>query len=115
MNHLVFLVRQDADLRPRMLPEIKTISEKGKEIIGNFAKEGIIVYKSPLHGIALYPFLIQRAVGESEQAYFVYKDSRTSIDAYVVGRDLTTHDDLWGYEKTLPEDWKTKTPRLLFP
>lgn len=93
---------------------IRFHSGEGRTALAELKSLGIVPYQSPLRGIALFPFIIREGKGVRREMYFVYKDSRDSIDTFIFEDDLGEHNDLYGFERAVPDEWKEPEtiPRL---
>jgi hypothetical protein len=91
--------------------QMRFLRDEGGEALAELDRLGVIAYQSPLRGIALFPFAIA-GPGGFRKAYFVYKDSRDQIDSYIFHDVLCEHNDLLGWERSVPDAWKTNVPAL---
>lgn len=104
--HLYKLARCDVN-HPDYREQIRLLGDEARTILAEFDRLGVIPYESPRRGIALFPFLLQDDQGGTpREAYFVFRDTRSEIDTYILADDLFEHNDLDGYERPLPEAWK---------
>lgn len=67
-------------------------------------KIGVTVYHSPFHGVALFSIKVLRK-DKLLDAYFVYYDSRETIDDFILQRVVEKKDKLHGATKPIPERW----------
>jgi hypothetical protein len=69
---------------------------------------GIVVYDKAWRGIALFPFQVRHQEQQSvvRDALFVFKDSRATIDSFVLAERLAETNDLFGEERPIPDEWK---------
>ena len=65
----------------------------------------VFVYQHPATGIALFPFIVH-VCNVTLKAYFVYKDTRDSIDTFIFHVDLCQRNDLYADEKPVPSGWR---------
>lgn len=86
--------------------KLKKAGDRGRAALTEINKIGILVYYSPLRGIALFPILVHCDGGIKREAYFVYKDSRDTIDSFIFNDELCEFADLYGWERPVPEEWK---------
>jgi len=97
--------------------QVVDLRARGAEILGELKKLHILPYWSPLRGIALFQFVIQYEDGQGgalpRDAYFVYKDSRETIDSYIFDDEFTAYCDLYAWETPVPEPWKTRGSRIV--
>lgn len=91
---------------PDYREQFRLLGEGGKAALEELDHLGVIPYQSPLRGIALYPFVVQDDQGGTEEAFFVFKDTRDGIDSYILQDDLGEYGDLYGDEKLVPASWK---------
>jgi hypothetical protein len=81
----------------------------GAAALEEFQRLGVLPYSSPLRGIALFPFEVEvqrhDRPSESRAAFWVFKDSRDSIDSFVYAEDVFDK-ELLGVERAVPEEWK---------
>ncbi len=91
---------------PDYRDQIRCLNDEGREALAELDRLGVIAYQSPLRGIALFPFVVHEGKGRRRKAFYIYKDSRDSIDSYVLEDDLCEHNDLFRYERDVPEAWK---------
>lgn len=104
--HLYKLAGCDVN-HPAYGEQIRLLGDEAQAILEEFDRLGVIPYESPRRGIALFPFLLQDDQGGTpREAYFVFRDSRDEIDAYILADDLCTHNDLDGYERPVSVVWK---------
>lgn len=103
--HLYRVAGYDAT-NPDYRDQLRFLGEEGRVALAELDRLGVIAYQSPLRGIALFPFAVA-GPGGVQEAYFVYKDSRDQIDSYIFRDVLCEHDDLLGWEKPVPDAWKT--------
>lgn len=79
-------------------------------------KMGINIYDVPYRGIALFPCLIaiedRPGVRTDRLAFFVYKDSRDSIDSFIFEDEFSEYNDLFSWERPVPNTWKEKNAKL---
>jgi hypothetical protein len=99
---------------PAYRERFRFLGEAGKAAMQELDFLGVIPYQSPLRGIALYPFVVQDDQGGTEEAFFVFKDTRDGIDTYILQDDLGENGDLYGDERPVPAGWKEPgaIPRL---
>lgn len=87
--------------------EMQHHREEGIQALMELERLGVLAYQNPLRGIALFPFLVRDDQGGTpREAWFVYKDSRPTIDSFVFNEELCFFADLYGYERPVPEEWK---------
>jgi hypothetical protein len=89
--------------------EIERARATGVELLAELDRLGVLLYQSPLRGIALFPTFIHFNDGSGttpREACFVYKNSRPTIDSFVFNDELCTYHDLYGWEKPVRESWK---------
>jgi hypothetical protein len=111
--HLYRLAGYDLK-HPAYRERFRHLGEAGRAALEELDRLGVIPYQSPLRGIALYPCVVQDDRGGTQEAYFVYKDTRDGIDSYILQDDLGENGDLYGDERVIPDDWKKPgaIPRL---
>jgi hypothetical protein len=103
--HLYRLAGGDVN-HPEFRDRIRRLGQEARAILDEFDRLGVIPYQSPLRGIALYPCVVQDDRGGTQEAFFVYKDTRGEIDSYILQDDLGENGDLYADEKPVPEAWK---------
>ena len=104
--HLFRMAGYDLN-NPDYRERFRLLGEAGQAALKKLDHLGVIPYQSPLRGIALFPFSIQDDQGGTPQeAYFVFKDTRDSIDSYILQDDLGENGDLYGDEKPVPVQWR---------
>jgi hypothetical protein len=91
---------------PAYRERFRLLGEAGKAALEELDRLGVIPYQSPLRGIALYPFAFQDDQGGTQEAFFIYKDTRDGIDSYILQDDLGENGDLYGDEEPIPDAWK---------
>jgi hypothetical protein len=93
--------------------ELKMVGDRGRQLLSELNTLGVLPYYSPMRGIGLFQFLVN-AHGWQRKAYYVYKDSRDCIDTYIFHDEFIEYADLYGYERRVPDQWKTAgvTPTL---
>lgn len=76
-------------------------------------KLGVTVYYAPYHGVALFEFKVLQN-SKPRKAYFVYYDSKDTIDEFIFHSVLEHKDKLQGKTHPIPERWMNeKTPYSL--
>jgi hypothetical protein len=63
---------------------------------------GVTVYQSPYHGVALFSIKVL-CKGKLRDAYFVYYDSRETIDDFILRSTLEKKDKLRGATRKIPD------------
>jgi hypothetical protein len=91
---------------PKFRDRIRHLADDGREAIAELDRLGVIAYQSPLRGIALFPFLVHEGKGRRRKAYYVFKDTRDSIDSFIFADDLCARNDLYVDERPIPAGWK---------
>src|SRR5205814_397818 len=89
--------------------EMRRTANRGRKLLTELNQIGVLVYDSPLRGIALFPFFVHHDDGHSStqrEAFFVFKDSRESIDTFIFNDEFCRHADLYGWEREIPDHWK---------
>jgi hypothetical protein len=108
LKHLFF----EADFNRSELaknPEVSSLVEFGKKTYAELDKIGITVYDKTYRGIALYPFTVfyENSKGRTtREAFYVYRDSRNTIDTYAFKDDLESSQDVSMCEKPVPMSWQ---------
>jgi hypothetical protein len=91
---------------PDFRDRIRRLGGEARAVLDEFDRLGVILYQSPLRGIALFPIFVHQSKGVRREAYFVYKDTREEIDTYIFADDLCDRNDLYTNEKPVPQEWK---------
>jgi hypothetical protein len=105
MWHVYRLVKSDAANQTHR-QMLQTCREEAHAAFDELNRLSVIAYESPLRGIALFPFLVPHDCDTLRRAYFVYKDSRDTIDSFVFEDDLCESRNLYACEQQVPNDWK---------
>jgi hypothetical protein len=88
--------------------EMKSLKANGLAALDELARLGVLCFERPSRGIALFRFLVSMGDGRTRiqrEAWYVFKDSRDSIDSFVFDDELMSG-DLFGYEMPVPAAWK---------
>ncbi len=91
---------------PEYCDQIRFLAVEGKEAMNELARMEVIPYESPLRGIALFSFFVREGKDRMRGAYYVYKDTRDSIETYIFKHDLCSRNDLYHDERLVPAAWK---------
>lgn len=90
---------------PDCQKRLQMLCKKGVADLEELKRLGILVYEAPFRGIALFPFVVQDD-GTPRQAFFVFKDTCEGIEAFILNDEICEQNDLFGYERPIPETWK---------
>jgi len=97
--------------------ELAALGQRMRELFKECRRIGFLPYDSPHRGIALFPFFVcyEDARGRStpREAYFVYKDSRESVETYIFNDELCIYNDLFGWERPVPGKWQPAGARAV--
>lgn len=94
-------------------PDFADLIKTGKQTFSEFNELNILIYNRAYRGIALFPFVVlyDDGIGQTPRnAFYIYKDTRTTIDHYIFQDELEAHDDMPANEKIIPENWKNDQP-----
>ena len=102
--HARLVARQGATGHPQA-----SGGEAGGEVGGlldEIAAAGVLLHGGPLRGTVLFPSFTHRAGSRPQGLYFVWRDSRETVDAYVTADALRTTDDIAVCERPVPRTWR---------
>jgi hypothetical protein len=102
--HLFRLTGYQAN-NPDHREQMRWLREEAVADLEELQRLGILAYDSPSRGIALFPFIVDECETPRE-AFLVYKDSRDNIDSFIFNDEFCEHNDLFGFERAVPDGWK---------
>lgn len=111
-KHFCLKVKRGKDVQ-----KSKLLWEKWKKAaqarLDALTKLGVNVYYAPYHGVALFELKVLHK-GKAKKAYFVYYDSKDTIDEFIFHSVVEYRDRLQGKTHPIPESWMNeKTPYSL--
>jgi len=75
-------------------------------LLDEIAGVGVLLHGGPLRGTVLFPSFTHRAGNRPQALYYVWRDSREAVDAYVTVEALRTTGDIAARERPVPATWK---------
>lgn len=84
--------------------DVRCLSGDCQEVLAELLALSICVFGAPWRGIAIFPMRFQDD-GLLKNGYFIYKDSRDSIETFISECDLKTV-DLTAHERPVLQEWK---------
>lgn len=84
--------------------------DEGVAVLEELDRLGVIIFQSPLRGIAVFRFNVEVEVDADSTAdliaFFIYKDTRDQIETFAFSHDIHDHDGLFGAERPIPDALK---------
>jgi len=102
--HARLVARRDADARRQ--PGGADADGEVDDLLDEVAAAGVLLHGGPLRGTVLFPSFTHRAGNRPQALYYVWRDSREAVDAYVTVEVLRTTGDIATCERPVPRTWK---------
>lgn len=101
-----YRLTKDDDADYEIYEQASRFRQEGLVALDELDRLGVFSYEHPARGIALFPFFVHVIGPATLNAYYVYKDTRESIDSFVYHVDLCERNDLYSDEKPVPSRWR---------
>jgi hypothetical protein len=107
--HYIRLNGHDPDCH-EFHPRCQYHREEAEAALNELFGLGVGLFESPIHGIALFPFMVEvqldEVATEERVAYLVYRDTREQIESFVFAIDRHNNNGLVSIERSIPDKLK---------